>query len=97
VNEQQKNRLEELLRGLKQLNEELLAEEPSPHWLETANTPYETVVSGNAEGLIFFAAEVLNLAKVNVDGAHSHFDEHSMLDKCERPLVVALRTSRNDA
>ena len=50
----------------------------------------EIVVAGNREGLRHLASTILDIASKDFDGAHSHFDEHT-LDRCDIPLIVRLK------
>lgn len=66
-----------------------VSEGVSRHFLQVLNGENgETVVQGNAEGLVYLALSILRLA-TKQNGAHQHFDESGLLDRCEVPLVVA--------
>jgi hypothetical protein len=50
----------------------------------------EMLVVGNREGLKHLASAILDVASKDFDGAHSHFDEHT-LDRCDIPLIIRLK------
>lgn len=65
-------------------------------FLATIRTEHEFVVSGNAQGLVKLAEQILSLAKKEAIGSHIHFDEYSNLDACEWPLVLRVQTAEWD-
>ena len=61
----------------------------SSHFLEILKTEHdEILVRGNQPGLVHFGLSILKLALEN-EGAHRHFDEAGILDRCEMSLIVA--------
>ena len=66
----------------------------SRHFLEVIKTgaqKEEITIHGNTEGLVYLALICVKLAQRKSNGSHHHFDEFSMLDKAEAPLVVAYK------
>ena len=60
----------------------------SNHFLQVLKAETsETVVRGNTEGLVYLALSILRLAGKQT-GAHQHFDESGIVDKCDDPLVI---------
>jgi hypothetical protein len=49
----------------------------------------EVSVRANAEGLIYLARRLLELAASTVPGKHVHIDTAGMADHCDRDLVLA--------
>jgi hypothetical protein len=71
----------------------------SRHFLEVVKTGAkreEITIRGNREGLIYLALKCLDLALRKNEGSHHHFDEVSMLDTAEAPLVIAYKSAAWD-
>jgi ligand-binding sensor domain-containing protein len=49
----------------------------------------ETLIAGNAEGLVHLALQLLRVAEQAVPGAHYHRDEASVADTAETRVVFA--------
>lgn len=47
-----------------------------------------TMLSGNREGLIYFASILLSLASEASPGQHFHYDAHTVLTECEVPMIL---------
>lgn len=61
----------------------------SSHFLQILNNDNgELLVSGNSQGLVHLALSILRLAMKDV-GAHQHFDEAGIVDRCDYPLVIS--------
>lgn len=79
-----KGQLAKILNDLKHL------EDPQMAFLETEESDQEIRINGNLQGLLTLARSVLQTA-LGSEGSHQHFDEHGMLDSCDRPFIVALK------
>jgi hypothetical protein len=50
-------------------------------------------LTGNAEGLTYFASILLKLVRDREVGAHFHFDADTVLDQCDRNLIIKYERS----
>jgi hypothetical protein len=50
-------------------------------------------LSANAEGLTYFASVLLKLARDRETGKHMHFDADTVLDRCDRNLIIRYEAS----
>ena len=51
----------------------------------------EVVISGNKQGLILLALQILRLADKGIPGSHYHFDECSIADSAEINVVISYK------
>ena len=87
MNAQQKAQAQAALRQLEALDEAFSSGGSSTHALSISDKAAEIVVFANSEGFIHLAKEALRLAVTDTPGAHSHFDEVGIVDKCDKPLI----------
>lgn len=52
------------------------------------STDGEIVISANREGLICLVDTILKVCEGDAEGFHLHIDEASIVDKCDKPLVI---------
>ena len=50
----------------------------------------DLIVVGNSEGLIYLATSIISLVQRQIPGSHLHFDQHSVLDECDMPMIIML-------
>lgn len=63
----------------------------SNSFIEVRKNAFETVVSGNRDGLIQLALQILRLAESESLGAHYSLDETSIADAADTNVVFALK------
>ena len=56
-------------------------------YLELADNE-SIVLSATKEGLLLLVKQILFLIEAGYPGYHSHFDEASIISKCDKPLIV---------
>jgi len=86
--------LPEITAALEKLDALSIEAGVSRHFLQVFKTgaeKEEIMIQGNTEGLVHLAMVCLNLAQKKIDGSHHHFDEVSIVDKSEAPLVIAYK------
>ncbi len=66
-------------------------EAASGSFIEVRKNAFETVVSGNRDGLTQLALQILRLAESDFSGAHYHLDETSIADAADTNVVFALK------
>jgi len=87
--------INDILRKLRIIDESFINEGVSSHFLEFTKPDEENnfQIKGNSEGLIHFARSIIEVASKNMQGAHQHFDESGIVDKCDMPVTVSLKKS----
>ena len=58
---------------------------------------HEIYVEGGPHGLAYLAMQCLDIAAATAPGAHAHIDEFSGADAGSVPLVVSLKSEKQDA
>jgi len=48
-------------------------------------------VSGNQQGLVLLALQILRLADKGISGSHYHLDESSIADTADMSVVISLK------
>ena len=61
--------------------------------LDIVNGSGEVVISGNKQGLVLLALQILRLADNGTSGSHYHIDECSIADRADISVVVSLKGS----
>lgn len=82
--------LDTLSAQLSGLVDDILAQSPCELYASLAESDggKSVSLSANAEGLTYFAFILLKLAKDQKDGNHMHFDADTVLDRCDRDLII---------
>lgn len=85
--------ISEIIAELEKLDEISVKDGISHHFLEVMKTDREVTIHGNTQGLIYLALTCLALAEKKTEGSHQHFDEISMLDRSDIPVVIAYKSA----
>jgi len=82
--------LREIGDRLRKLSEAVVAERPCRAFsaFSEVDDGMTLKLSGNSEGLAYFAAILVGLATDRSPGQHFHFGEGEVLDKADRELVL---------
>jgi len=93
LDELKTKRLEKIFLELKSLDQSIMDDPKSFHFLDSRKSPEgEFILAGNFEGLIHLASTLLGLTQNTFDGKHRHFDEANMLEENAKPFVVSFKT-----
>jgi len=78
---------------LRRIDEQSIHEGVSTQFLEfeLSTAHNELRINGNPGGLVQFARAILQVVARGHDGAHQHFDEAGIVDRCDIPIVVCLK------
>lgn len=88
-----KDKLNIISETLQEIDENSVVDGISNHFLKLRNINDEIVIDANEEGLIFLAQQLVALALDGKDGSHIHLDESSMMDECDKALVIVKKTN----
>ncbi len=89
----EKEKIRSLMADLVSLDESFIRDGESLHFIELlkGESGSEVQIYGNTAGLIHIARKVIEVASKGSNGAHHHFDESGLVDRCDIPVVVTFK------
>ena len=98
MKDERKELINNLLQSLTELSDSYVESGKSTHYIEVLEDKLygDIIINGNVAGLIYLARTLIYLASEETIGGHMHLDKTTMLDKCERELIIGYKKAEWD-
>ena len=85
---EQRTQIRQLADRLAELSESIEAGNSSRLFAEFSQQGGTTILAANEHGLVYFASILMSLAAEASPGQHFHFDENTVLSRCNSRLIL---------
>jgi len=96
LNQGEKDSLHKIVEKLNELDDLLTEKDIVHHFIEVIETNNEIQLNSNAEGCIYLASVLLNLAEKSIENKHFQLDWDGLADVCEKDITFTYKSAEWD-
>lgn len=98
MNQELMKKLKSVCDELELIDDQLTSGDTARHYVEVTDDADDGSIrlGANSEGFVHLAMMMLDLAVSKSPGNHVHYDETTLLDKCDRGLTIVYRPAEWD-
>ena len=86
--DEQRRKIRQLAESMAELCDSMEPGNPSHLFAEFSQQSDTAILAANEHGLVYFASILMALAAEASPGQHFHFDEHTVLSRCNSKLIL---------